>query len=216
MFKFIVIISLLIVLMSCQGLNSSPNDSPSSTFSKGTAFSNEQFGYQLYLPEIITESSSWLNGITGESGPSFGSDINYSIDPPFGRRSISVNVHPSAPSCTPYTTGITEEKVLEKVGDHTVWGKLDITLKQGVHTNIICSYPKIEECRKDKDYQTCLATNIGAYDFCSEEDDKRVVICISQQTDDPKMAEEIFKTFRWIDQEVRPQKKDEDVSPSFG
>ncbi len=39
----------------------------------------------------------------------------------------------------------------------------------------------------------------SAYALCSERDGKTVVICLSQMTDDPKMAEEIFSTFRWTE-----------------
>jgi hypothetical protein len=39
----------------------------------------------------------------------------------------------------------------------------------------------------------------SAYALCSEHNGKTVVICLSQATDDPKMAEEIFSTFRWTE-----------------
>jgi hypothetical protein len=40
----------------------------------------------------------------------------------------------------------------------------------------------------------------GAYALCSQRGDKTVVICLQQMKDDPKMAEEIFSTFRWIEE----------------
>jgi len=39
----------------------------------------------------------------------------------------------------------------------------------------------------------------SAYALCSEKDGKRVVVCIQQMTDNPKLAEEIFSTFRWTE-----------------
>ncbi len=39
--------------------------------------------------------------------------------------------------------------------------------------------------------------NHTMYAFCSQKDSKTVVICFSQMTDNPELAEEIFKTFRW-------------------
>lgn len=36
-----------------------------------------------------------------------------------------------------------------------------------------------------------------SYVFCAEQDNKTIMICIDQQTDNPKLAEEIFNTFRW-------------------
>lgn len=38
-----------------------------------------------------------------------------------------------------------------------------------------------------------------AYVFCSEKSGKRVLICLSQMTDEPQLAEQIFSTFRWLD-----------------
>lgn len=37
----------------------------------------------------------------------------------------------------------------------------------------------------------------GGYAFCSEHAGKQVTICISQQTDNPKLANEIFDSFKW-------------------
>jgi hypothetical protein len=42
-------------------------------------------------------------------------------------------------------------------------------------------------------------TERAAYALCSEKDGKTVVICISQMQDDPKLAQEIFETFRWVE-----------------
>lgn len=42
--------------------------------------------------------------------------------------------------------------------------------------------------------------NHPMYGFCSEKDGKTVVICISQMTDDPDLAKQIFETFRWTDE----------------
>ncbi|MFA6039392.1 MAG: hypothetical protein WCV62_05590 [Candidatus Peribacteraceae bacterium] len=42
------------------------------------------------------------------------------------------------------------------------------------------------------------STNI-AYAFCTEKEGKQAVICLTQVTDNPQLAEEIFKTFRWTE-----------------
>ena len=39
----------------------------------------------------------------------------------------------------------------------------------------------------------------GGYAFCSEHAGKQVTICISQQTDNPKLANEIFDSFKWTE-----------------
>lgn len=38
------------------------------------------------------------------------------------------------------------------------------------------------------------------YVLCAEKDEKTVVICINQLKDNPQLAEDIFKTFAWIDE----------------
>jgi hypothetical protein len=40
--------------------------------------------------------------------------------------------------------------------------------------------------------------NGSAYALCSEKDGKTVLICISQVTDNPDLAKQIFETFRWL------------------
>lgn len=40
----------------------------------------------------------------------------------------------------------------------------------------------------------------AGYALCSQRGDKTVVICLQQMKDDPKQAEEIFSTFRWIEE----------------
>lgn len=44
----------------------------------------------------------------------------------------------------------------------------------------------------------CRPYESGAgYSLCSQHNGKTVLICISQRVDNPALAEEIFKTFRW-------------------
>ena len=138
----------------------------------------------------------------------------------------SAHLYHSALSCAPEVTGIGDENVLDDREAVSIWGKVNVGNKSWdpPYPDALCQYVKPMDCTSEEYWGGGCQDDIGIYAFCSEKvgdpasaaDDKRVLICISQQTDDPKMAEEIFKTFRWIDQEVRPQKKDEDVSPSFG
>lgn len=54
-------------------------------------------------------------------------------------------------------------------------------------------------CRqRQRDYEVQNGIN-SAYALCSEKNGKTVVICISQVTDDPDLAEQIFETFRWTE-----------------
>ncbi|MDP4008275.1 MAG: hypothetical protein Q8P68_03740, partial [Candidatus Peregrinibacteria bacterium] len=87
-----------------------------------------------------------------------------------------------------------------------IWGKVydDRGMGNTPSRDALCGYPQAS--RECQSIGEGCDDGVGAYAFCSEKENflgigepKRVVICISQQTDDPKMAEEIFKTFKWID-----------------
>jgi len=75
--------------------------------------------------------------------------------------------------------------------ERKMWGKVN-TQSENFITNSFSptsKYPLV-----------CMPVNrtiVNSYAFCSERDSKQVVICISQVTDNPELAEEIFKTFRW-------------------
>lgn len=57
--------------------------------------------------------------------------------------------------------------------------------------------PPILEWSASEDRGIQRMSNDAAYAFCAEKNGKTVLICIEQQTDNPALAEEIFKTFRW-------------------
>ena len=42
------------------------------------------------------------------------------------------------------------------------------------------------------------AKRAGAYVLCSQKDGKQVLICVSEITDNPQLAEQIFSTFKWL------------------
>lgn len=92
-------------------------------------------------------------------------------------------------SCSPQAIGISSPiDLTDSNGENAVWGEMDYykrfwTLDFPIEFTDVCGYQKDQTI----------------YAFCSEKDDKRVVICISQQTDDHKQAEKIFKTFRWTE-----------------
>ncbi len=82
----------------------------------------------------------------------------------------------------------------------TIWGRVD------AYDSYQPSFPEEETpfCRPpilewDGDMETGIEriSNYAAYALCSEKDGKRVLICISQMTDNLQLAEGIFRTFRW-------------------
>ncbi|MDP4008101.1 MAG: hypothetical protein Q8P68_02820 [Candidatus Peregrinibacteria bacterium] len=161
-------------------------------------FCDTKKGYCLSAEKTFWGIGAWQEsvGMSGQVVEHLTSN-DVSID---SQLFTSIEIHHSPPSCGATTTGVVDGTVVEGVGNYAIWGKVFEEEKAPFSTygDALCDYPNVPECNKDADYQNCMATNIGAYAFCSKQDEKRVVICISQQTDDPKMAEEIFKTFKWI------------------
>lgn len=77
------------------------------------------------------------------------------------------------------------------------WGRVDFWdtygSEQGLIELPVCTPPKI----MDHHSVPLDTTKNTAYAFCSEKDGKAVVICIQQNTDNPALAEEVFRSFKW-------------------
>lgn len=77
---------------------------------------------------------------------------------------------------------------------NTLWGKMDFYKDRGMEG---------WEPSSDESLLVCHGGGMNppesVYAFCSEHDDKTVVICISQMTDNEAQAKEIFETFRWTE-----------------
>lgn len=91
--------------------------------------------------------------------------------------------------CSPAITGASESISIEE-GSH--WGKVDFFEKYGSEGGVIDYAGERPLCAQP-------GSAAHRYAFCSEKDGKTVVICISQMTDNPELAEEIFSTFRWTE-----------------
>lgn len=90
--------------------------------------------------------------------------------------------------CSPSTLGASSAQSLTDANGTTTWGKVD-------YYDIYWTGDFPHEF--DPNLCKPLSSEGVAYALCSEKDGKRVLICISQMTDNPKLAEEIFRTFRW-------------------
>lgn len=89
-------------------------------------------------------------------------------------------------TCTPSTIGSTEAT---KIDDpNSLKGKVDF-------------FEKYSAGDMPPDFADLCRPPVSgaAYAFCSEKENKTVLICISQITDNPQLAEDIFKTFRWTE-----------------
>lgn len=158
---------------------------------------NDQLKYQISFPPLITESGSWMNSITNTKGLFFGSSIDRSIDPPFGRRDVSVEIHHlKSPSCIPSITGTPQ---LQKLSDGEIkWGKTKAVSPFTQLPHPICQPPILNT----EDYDILRTGDVKygtAYVLCSEKNSDAIVVCISQVTDNPALAEQIFSTFKWTE-----------------
>lgn len=101
-------------------------------------------------------------------------------------------------SCSKSILGISEIREGSDKESKTVWGKVDEqqAAPDPPFPDALCYIPQ-ENCSKEEYWSGGCHTGAAAYGFCAEKNGKRVVVCISQITDNPQLAEEIFKTFKW-------------------
>jgi len=100
-------------------------------------------------------------------------------------RQVDVYAYDLKEPCSPDTIGAS---FINKMGivEESFWGKVDYydIYWSGDFPNAtspVCRYSVGE---------------VG-YGFCSQRDNKTVIICVEQLQDDPQLAKEIFETFRW-------------------
>lgn len=110
---------------------------------------------------------------------------------------------PELENCSPDITGVPPEdmQALPAANGDASWGKVnhrEIDV-HGMYPFSLCKPPVLHT--DGPDYWAGEAyEGAGAYALCGEHNGKTVFICISQQTANPALAEEIFSTFRWLDE----------------
>lgn len=106
---------------------------------------------------------------------------------------FSAHIYPSLSSqCSPSLTGTSQIESLASANAKATWGRVNYEDGYGGEG---WQYPyDIKEvvCKIEG-----TPPPTSAYALCSEKDGKTVVICISQMTDNPEQAKQIFETFRW-------------------
>lgn len=174
-----------ILLISCSAENSNRNSNNWHTYQ------NVNYNYLLKIPDeayIPNKSQAKdqvffgnIKQLEENSGEAFDIQI-------YGKKDSN--------NCVPSITGTSNLKNLSnEVMGKSGWGRMDAWDGYGQEgweydpkwANIVC-----------KKEGTPAPQEI--YVLCAEKDEKTVVICINQMTDNPQLAEEIFKTFRWIDE----------------
>ena len=96
--------------------------------------------------------------------------------------------HLQESSCPPPNFGISN---YTKNKNGMMWGRVDYWDRgPGFPPEPLCR-PPVVHFDVDSPAKT--------YGFCAEKDDRTVLICISQMTDNPSLASQIFSSFRWIE-----------------
>jgi len=135
----------------------------------------------------------------------FGNISQINDNPPDAINVLLMGRDPVA--CSSFLLGISDLKEQDLAGAKVWTGKVDAFDNWGYATyEIDYAYPPPCEPPLKKYESTKGGEGLGkridgtvAYALCSEKDGKRVVVCIQQIKDDPKLAEEIFSTFRWTE-----------------
>lgn len=120
---------------------------------------------------------------------------DYPADYPIFMADMSIKGNQQNQKCTSSITGTSSPmEILNKNEQKIMWGRMDAWDGYGQEG---WEYPANWEkiiCNKDGSPRPK-----EVYVLCAEKDEKTVVICINQMTDNPQLAEDIFKTFRWLD-----------------
>ncbi len=103
----------------------------------------------------------------------------------------SIYLYSNVTSCSKQDLGIS---ILEKITTQNAdafWGHVDAYDNLGIgDLGEVKQNPECIPPTRDKG---------GAYVLCAEKDGRNISICITQQTNNPKLAEDIFSTFRWTE-----------------
>jgi hypothetical protein len=98
----------------------------------------------------------------------------------------------SPPICSSLLTGSSQLDVARRDdGSVTMWGRVDAwdrMREEGWESpqidSVLCNINGISQ-------------PVSIYAFCAQKDDRTVVICVNEMRDNPNLAEDIFKSFRW-------------------
>jgi hypothetical protein len=176
--KQISAISLCILASAC---SSTGVKNESASKQESVQYSNSEYGYVIEAPNNFEIGKHAIQGVI--QGPGLFAQNGTDID-------IYDPASPNPPtSCSPSLTGASQVEPLVNAKGKTEWGKVDFFEKYKGDGFIdydgeppLCAQPSKAKHR---------------YALCSENNGKTVVICISQMTDNPQLAKEIFETFRW-------------------
>lgn len=152
-------------------------------------YENNEYKYSIDVP--IEALLSWKG-----QKPADGKQTGFATYPILMDRKIDdydISISAGTFSCSIERTAILpyQIRMIKQIGLKTFWGPADTTIIQSKYDYV----PEMGACRN-----IAKSAGGGAYGLCSTTSSgKSVLICISQMTDDPALAEQIFSTFRWLD-----------------
>ena len=148
----------------------------SSTNSKSVVklnqYKSDVYHYSIEAPLNFEIGKHAVQGII--KGPGF-----YSPD------GTNVDIYEDSFPCSPELTGASETTKLTTANGMAEWGRVNIFDSGGMDFP-----PDFKDLCRPPVYGS-------AYVFCSEKEEKTVVVCISQVKDDAELAKKIFETFKW-------------------
>lgn len=163
------------------------------------SYANTKFAYEIAVPTEVTGKN-----LPEDDWVAFGTYSALAEKPT--EKDFTINVHagselPPHANCSPALTGASVTTPLTDANGKAEWGKVPNQEKSidPNYPNALCKASR-EECKGNPsfEYASGCDTPSAAYALCAEKDGKTVVICIDQMKDDPKMAQQIFETFRWV------------------
>lgn len=100
-------------------------------------------------------------------------------------------------SCSPSLTGTSQLVPLTRANGEAMWGRVK-RASPFTHPQPSCQ-PPLLNAHENGNPLDGTAKYGSAYLLCSEKNGKSVMICLTQTSDTPQLAEEIFSTFRWTE-----------------
>ncbi|MFA7682014.1 MAG: S-layer homology domain-containing protein [Candidatus Peribacteraceae bacterium] len=156
-------------------------------------------GYCLDLPQDFA-NSSWKPAISanGKEATHVASNGLHTDD----AEALYIAVYHNQGVCNYTYLGNFQEEMtyLSEVGDKTQWAFVPIFNYNDWFPDAVCPAARGECTDKEYSLGTCV-TDAATYAFCSQKDDKVVFICLEQQKNNLELAEQIFSTFRWTEEE---------------
>lgn len=192
------VIAVSLMLTACGEVQIDTTNLPQANDTTSEHLQNQEsqtFSTQLYSVVFPKLFSRWTTISSGMSGPAY----PYFTGLDSALSEVSATIYPRDSRCP--ALGIQVPLTLDVGGGTAEWGRVDFWDTWGSEGGVPMDQLPACEPLQVKDHLSLpldTTTNV-VYAFCSEKDEKAVIICIQQATNNPALAEEIFRSFRWLE-----------------